>query len=193
MEDFILRRWGIWRGAPPLTKHTRSKRWPVFSSQWSGNVTMSPWKVNHTNRRRSAYWWTQAIANLYHVCLRARQRMQRACTVEVRDEWQLPCVDDKAALMAEMKASEKACFEGLSPIQTRGMTFIGLVAKPRDGMLLKEWSLEMKKTINECFSRYEPCHWFIFGNYDKFSKELKTYFWRKVNFYGANAFWLNLH
>lgn len=111
-----------------------------------------PRKVHPRNGRPPAYWWSQDIAILRSACLRARRRMQRARTIEEREERRAAFAAARVALKTEIKASKKACFEGLcrSANETPwGDAYRVVMAKTRGVMAPTEQSPAMLGRIIE--------------------------------------------
>lgn len=122
-----------------------------------------PRKVHPRNGRPPTYWWTQAIANLRRACLRARRRMQRARTEQEREERRAVFTAAKVALKSEIRASKKACFEGLCQSANAnpwGDAYRIVMAKTRGATAPTEQSPQMLEGIIEgLFPRHNPSPW----------------------------------
>lgn len=122
-----------------------------------------PRKGKPRNGRPPVYWWTDRIADLRRTCFHARRRMQRARSAEGRAERRVVFVAAREALNREIKASKRACFNGLCAKANSnpwGDAYRIVMAKVKGVMAPAEQSPEMLGRIIEgLFPRHEPRPW----------------------------------
>lgn len=122
-----------------------------------------PRKGQLRNGRSPVYWWTDEIADLRRSCLQARRRMQRARSAEQREERRGAFVTAREALKKGIKASKRACFDGLlAKVNTNpwGDAYRIVMSKTKGVMAPAEQSPAMLERIIEgLFPRHEPRPW----------------------------------
>lgn len=72
-----------------------------------------PRQVRARNARKPVYWWNEHIASLRSACHRARRKLQRARSDDLRVTRRLAYKVAKKALRVEIKKSKKRCFNNL--------------------------------------------------------------------------------
>lgn len=122
-----------------------------------------PRKGHRGNGRPPVYWWTEAIADRRRSCHRARRRMQRARSDEERLQRRETFAAERAALRGEIRASKKACFDGLCQSANAnpwGDAYRVVMAKTKGVMAPTEQSPAfLERIVEGLFPHHDPRPW----------------------------------